>query len=553
MCYEFACGDIAKGRLSLGQVLNHGSNAGSNDYASIDSAALEGYCQAFGVRPVNDADPIVAPVTEQTPAILAADNERKLLSMIGRHLIEKATSSTQPSTLYVDVTSENVVRSYHALLGVTNRCLQYLTSIEAHLARFARVIAHQLTTFSSSSGNNRTITAAVVQYLCANVPGMDAALRSQLPSDQLQRSNIRIVDFVQRAIVLTPPPQPGAVAGLLSGGNDLWQLLLSYDSAEIKNLMLRIVPFVVPARFNVSMVLGEEVLTRVAAGPHQEYITVLMSKLEQLAKLGKIGAWQTTVNACGRELGPLGNDTKVQTTFTFEALRIELEAWHERLHQTTDMRKFGLTTAELALKVKGLLQAAMSGRMKLNSELMLLLATFLINTSDWDYIFKKLDGEKLKSPFVDLGRLFAAFAMTVDQGEATTRRVAQSVWQVLLPTMEDSVQIKRAGNATRPVLREQNRNQLLSRRQLVAFSRNVKEQTSVSLLLSLLGKLFNCANGGMNRMFIQHSEYWPTVYDGSNVNNDFLNEMISLTMDNGLLINPNNAFYLRSKGDFLLG
>uniref|UniRef100_A0A914XS12 INTS8 TPR repeats domain-containing protein n=1 Tax=Plectus sambesii TaxID=2011161 RepID=A0A914XS12_9BILA len=324
MCFEFACGDIAKGRLSLGQVLNHGSNAGSNDYASIDSAALEGYCQAFGVRPVNDADPIVAPVTEQTPAILAADNERKLLSMIGRHLIEKTTSSTQPSTLYIDVTSENVVRSYLALLGVTNRCLQYLTSIEAHLARFARVIAHQMTTLYSSSGNNRTITAAVVQYLCANVPGMDAALRSQLPSDQLQRSNIRIVDFVQRAIVLTPPPQPGAVAGLLSGGNDLWQLLLSYDSAEIKNLMLRIVPFVVPARFNVSMVLGEEVLTRVAAGPHQEYITVLMSKLEQLAKLGKIGAWQTTVNACGRELGPLGNDTKVQTTFTFEALRIEV-------------------------------------------------------------------------------------------------------------------------------------------------------------------------------------------------------------------------------------
>lgn len=39
-------------------------------------------------------------------------------------------------------------------------------------------------------------------------------------------------------------------------------------------------------QFNVPMVLGEEVLTRVAAGAHQEYITVLMSKLEQLANLG---------------------------------------------------------------------------------------------------------------------------------------------------------------------------------------------------------------------------------------------------------------------------
>jgi hypothetical protein len=38
----------------------------------------------------------------------------------------------------------------------------------------------------------------------------------------------------------------------------------------------------------------------------------------------KIATWQANVNACVRELGPLGNDTKVQTTFTFEALRIEV-------------------------------------------------------------------------------------------------------------------------------------------------------------------------------------------------------------------------------------
>lgn len=139
------------------------------------------------------------------------------------------------------------------------------------------------------------------------------------------------------------------------------------------------------------------------------------------------------------------------------------------------MRAFGQTTAELALKVKGFIQAEMSGRLKLNAELMLLLATFLINTSDWEFINKKLDGEKIRSPFVDFDRLLAMFAVTVDQGETVARKIALSVWQVLLPTMEDSVQMKRAaGGSARVVHREQNRNQLISRRQLVAFVRNIK-------------------------------------------------------------------------------
>jgi hypothetical protein len=160
-------------------------------------------------------------------------------------------------------------------------------------------------------------------------------------------------------------------------------------------------------------------------------------------------------------------------------MALQLDVWHSRLHRTTDMRKFGQTTSELAQKVKGLMNAAVSGRMKLNPELLLPLTTFLINTSDWECIVRKLDNEKLKSPFVDLSKMFAAFAMTVDQGEATTRRVALSLWQVLLPTMEDSVQTKRAGNVARPVHREQNRHQLLSRRQLVAFAKNVKVMVNI--------------------------------------------------------------------------
>lgn len=65
MCYEFACGDIAKAKQCLAQVLNLRSSDGSSDFASVDSAVLDGYCQAFALKPANNADPIVAPITEQ--------------------------------------------------------------------------------------------------------------------------------------------------------------------------------------------------------------------------------------------------------------------------------------------------------------------------------------------------------------------------------------------------------------------------------------------------------------------------------------------------------
>lgn len=72
---------------------------------------------------------------------------------------------------------------------------------------------HQLTTSASSSGNGRKILRVVVRYLCANVPGMEAAMKSFAAAAQLDGGSVGIVEFFHKATVHAPSPDPPAVAG----------------------------------------------------------------------------------------------------------------------------------------------------------------------------------------------------------------------------------------------------------------------------------------------------------------------------------------------------
>lgn len=185
----------------------------------------------------------------------------------------------------------------------------------------------------------------------------------------------------------------------------------------------------------------------------------------------------------------------------------------------------------------------------------------------------------------------------VSKTSVNVRNVAKEFFTIMLPTMTDSIQYKRgAGGAPASVVREASV-QLLSRTFFTAIVKNLKVCYGHRgygwpvvmwdwLVKSLLAGTMRClAAGIVLREVIQRIARWycrdlhgtsvvmadnfrrvsmplvqtniflqiPLCSRSTNVNEAYLKEVLLITLDNALLVNPNNAFWLRARGDFELG
>ncbi|KHN71072.1 hypothetical protein Tcan_02542 [Toxocara canis] len=232
-----------------------------------------------------------------------------------------------------------------------------------------------------------------------------------------------------------PIPDISAVKEFLDGGPPYWRMLLSYDRNELKSVLTQLgMKFTLPYRFQVSNMVGEIVLPAFVGKPGYEYIALLLGKLEHLAKIGDIQQWTSFGNECVKELGVIGRNQDVQMRFTCDVL----DKWH-RLFPVVpgDAAIFVHVTQELQKTVQSLVQASLTmppSSMDTIGSMMLQTVAFFINTTEWEFILKS--SPKLKSPFLDVAKVLAAY-MTSDA--AMKKKVAEGAWfQIMHSTFEDS-------------------------------------------------------------------------------------------------------------------
>ncbi|VDO42302.1 unnamed protein product [Brugia timori] len=225
----------------------------------------------------------------------------------------------------------------------------------------------------------------------------------------------------------------------------------------------------------------------------------------------------------------------------------QLECWHARFSRVSSNPQFVHVTQTLNSTVKALIQSSMTSPVTMG-KMMLHTVTFFINTSEWDFLLRSF--VKLKSPFLDAAKMIAAYMTSNDPTVA--RQIVEGP-------------CKRRNDGS--LVREQTK-QLLTRVQFLDMLRLIKEYRTISFLISFLGKMFGaaknvvkmrkeCDGQEMNKdIFIEHPDYWQSNFEKKGTDDEFcfnlpfLTECLDTVFKNALIVNPINAFWLRSYADF---
>ncbi|MCP9262346.1 hypothetical protein DINM_005619 [Dirofilaria immitis] len=427
----------------------------------------------------------------------------------------------------------------------------------------------------------------VIQFLCTKIPNFAEEFKNVSP-DCAKECLGNFNDISRRPI--HPLPNVATIKEFLNGGTDVWRLIVSFDMNEIKSLFAKMTgKMTVPHRFRISRMIGD-VMSAAASQVNFEHINLLLGKLEQLAVIGDGAQWRTFCNDCVKEMGPLGKIQEIQVRFAFDAVRVQvisrdtpsysyrrvgygyyflgngfykLECWHARFSRVSNNAQFVHVTQALNSTVKALIQSSMTSPVTMG-KMMLHTVTFFINTSEWDFYYVLL----VKSPFLDAAKMIAAYMTSTDP--AVARQIVEGPWwHVMNSTFQEYPSSSKRRNDG-SLVREQAK-QLLTRTQFLDMLRLIKEYRTISFLISFLAKMFGAAGNTKVRkesdglmsgqdinkdIFVEHPDYWQSSFekkgsdDEISFNLTFLIECLDTVFKNALIVNPINAFWLRSYADF---
>ncbi|CAG9536551.1 unnamed protein product [Cercopithifilaria johnstoni] len=560
MCNHFAAGKIQETRNDLEKIVKnwpkYKKSLLDNVVLSINEDDLAGYCDAVVVThclstPRSQDELMFATVSEKTLDIL--DNCSSV-----RRLECQRIACTSKSALVDDILAQNTVLEYYNDFPATSITLMKLATNRPTISRLITVCLRLVKKRAKAQ-----IIKEVMQFLSIKIPNFVEEINKVNPDCSKEYvGNFR--DISRQPVHSLP--KVAVIKELLNGGADVWRLIVSFDMNEIKSLFAKMTGKVtVPRRCRISRMIGD-VMSAAASQGNFEHINLMLGKLEQLAIIGDGTQWRTFCNECVKEMGPLGKIQEIQVRFAFDAVRVQLECWHARFSRVSNNAQFVHVTQALNSTVKALIQSSMTSPVTMG-KMMLHTVTFFINTSEWDFLLRSF--VKLKSPFLDAAKMIAAYMTSTDP--AVARQIVEGPWwHVMNSTFQElPSNSKRRNDGS--LVREQTK-QLLTRTQFLDMLRLIKEYRTISFLISFLGKMFGAA-GNLVKMrkeydglssrqdiskdiFVEHPDYWQSNFERKGSDDDlsfnlpFLTECLDTVFKNALIVNPINAFWLRSYADF---
>ncbi|KAM3718703.1 Integrator complex subunit [Dirofilaria immitis] len=561
MCSHFAAGKVHEARNDLERIVKNWPKCKkglmNNVVLGINENDLAGYCEAYCIThsfynsiPRFENELMFEAVSEKALDIL--DN----CSLVHRLECQRV-ACTSESALMNDILAENIVSEYNNDFPAT---LNTLTKLAANKPALSHLITICLRLMKRRTKSQ--VMKEVIQFLCTKIPNFAEEFKNVSP-DCAKECLGNFNDISRRPI--HPLPNVATIKEFLNGGTDVWRLIVSFDMNEIKSLFAKMTgKMTVPHRFRISRMIGD-VMSAAASQVNFEHINLLLGKLEQLAVIGDGAQWRTFCNDCVKEMGPLGKIQEIQVRFAFDAVRVQLECWHARFSRVSNNAQFVHVTQALNSTVKALIQSSMTSPVTMG-KMMLHTVTFFINTSEWDFLLRSF--VKVKSPFLDAAKMIAAYMTSTDP--AVARQIVEGPWwHVMNSTFQEYPSSSKRRNDG-SLVREQAK-QLLTRTQFLDMLRLIKEYRTISFLISFLAKMFGAAGNTKVRkesdglmsgqdinkdIFVEHPDYWQSSFekkgsdDEISFNLTFLIECLDTVFKNALIVNPINAFWLRSYADF---
>lgn len=288
----------------------------------------------------------------------------------------------------------------------------------------------------------------------------------------------------------------------------------------------------------------QSVVLKLPSGLIQDSVGVLIGKSQQMLAINEISLFSRLLSIAEADNKAAGGDLGQNLLFRWEETRGRLWHWHEQLQ--SDLIGTGARTPVLSSLVKGVLAEIQSpGSPQPNAELWLQFVSFLLNTGDWDVLLA--DCRLAKSPYLDFAKLLAALCYEITKGSENVSLLSREFFNLMLSTMVDSNQTKRTAGGNVTAVQREPTSLLLTRFQFASVAKLIRDPLSISILMSFFIKLFNSTDAAM---FVSvYSEYlslWPKTYkESASLNLPYLKDMLETILQNAILVNPINAFWLR--------
>uniref|UniRef100_A0A0N4ZA21 RING-type domain-containing protein n=1 Tax=Parastrongyloides trichosuri TaxID=131310 RepID=A0A0N4ZA21_PARTI len=353
-----------------------------------------------------------------------------------------------------------------------------------------------------------------------------------------------------------------------------WNLITAFNPAAIKDIMMQFEKVLLSNKFKCSPML-QEMFLKNKMKPQHEYLYILMVKMQQLEAVGNDEGWQILMKNCHKEIEQLNlidskSKSYYQRFLALDNLRGNMVSWNEKIFKVSKTETWQNITKSLAETASLVINHVVT----FNSPIIInhflsTYCTFLLNTCSYKPI---TDIRKQDSFNCDVWRLSEAMAYyCIALGETKSRlsdrviKASKNVYNALMlffyPTQKHVKGNKNMGTT--------------KMNELIEFTKNLKEQGCIDLLIDFLVTLINDAyikNKGMinnvipTDIFSNDVKIWQIFVYTKNVFKGFIkDEKTKIELDfpnikilmqnifkNALSVHPHNAFWIRMYGDFCL-
>uniref|UniRef100_A0A1I7YJH9 M16C_associated domain-containing protein n=1 Tax=Steinernema glaseri TaxID=37863 RepID=A0A1I7YJH9_9BILA len=503
----------------------------------MDPDEFRGYCEANDVAPIKPTDQPIAlqqPSNETLKAMNAGAGQKEML-LIDRLTVE-GNMGQSSSELQMQLACEMIAASLRNGDPVDMKLVFFLCCDKTAPQVLAAVLvreAHQ-----RHQRGLRTILA-FIYFLCGISSTFAASIEKT--KDQSTVVKYRKPIEIRQTLPSIPAPRKSELAAFRRSDCFLWNLLTCFNYDELKQMVDGNKNFRMPTRYKMPEMISEPILKIV--GPQCEFQALYLGKVEQLGSMMSV-EYEIKLNPLGNDVHMrVGDDKHIVNRLIYEVVRMKIEKFNKCIHRMPVQDPATIEWISNAITGSATLEHYPPLQMHI-----VLIVSFFLNLSDWDGVLKKICPVRFKAPVLDMARilarnLFARFVLNTTAAQQTA--LLEEWWKFMMPTFEN----KRTEKPS------------IGFRQMETLLDAIKEARAISFLLNFLGKLFNHtvmtqqradSAGhpiGLHRLFLEKEDMIP-FNPTSNLSSRCVEDALHTVLRNAMVVNPTNAFWLRTYGDF---
>ncbi|KAL8569201.1 hypothetical protein ACOMHN_051881 [Nucella lapillus] len=202
------------------------------------------------------------------------------------------------------------------------------------------------------------------------------------------------------------------------------------------------------------------------------------------------------------------------------------------LQQLLSMSRSGLTSIRLQQDIVP------------SSEVLEQCTAFLLNIRDWEYLSSL---QNTANGYIEISRLVACVCKELPHAK-NARMPAKEFWNSILNIYMSSTQMKRSATGRDSVMSRDSQLCLLSKENFYSFVQKIKENSILSLLMSIFAKLFSSVKLVASEISTEYNALLPTSI-GSDLNNAAIEDMLKTIMAHALKVNPTQPSWLCTQAD----